>query len=294
MKLIDEIFGKECVCKGINKKGKCIIAEIDNKKYVIKNKSNDIEKIYDYLNSVKFEHYPKILIKNNKYYVYEYIDDVISPIEEKACDMINLIGLLHSKTTYYKEMDINEYKKLFEDTVQKIEDVKTYYDKLIGSIERHMFMSPSEYLIARNISKIFGALNYSKQNIIKWYNIVKSNNKKRVVRLYNNMDLNHVLRNSDLYLINWEKSINGSPILDLYNFYKMNYSISNFEQLMKQYEDKYPLEEEEKILFYTLISIPNKINFTFNEIINCKNIKKIVDYIYKSEILISQAYPTKK
>ena len=76
------------------------------------------------------------------------------------------------------------------------------------------------------------------------------------------MDLNHVLRNSDLYLINWEKSINGSPILDLYNFYKMNYSISNFEQLMKQYEDKYPLEEKVYHRFNSVILEDNDLILT--------------------------------
>ena len=34
-------------------------------------------------------------------------------------------------------------------------------------------MSPVEYLIARNISKIYESLNYSKENINKWYELVK-------------------------------------------------------------------------------------------------------------------------
>lgn len=288
MKLVDKLFDKQCTCKKVCKKGKCIIVEIDNNKYVIKIKNNNKNSIYEYLNSRNFNNYPKIVLDADNYIVYEYIEDVSSPLEQKAYDMISLISLLHKNTTYYKEMDIDEYKQIYENTINNINNITTYYDNLITTIERRLFMSPSEYLIARNISNIMGALNYSKEYITKWYDIVKQNNKRRVVTLYNNMDLNHILRNTDLYLISWGKSISGSPILDLYNFYKKNYNITDFSLLLKHYEEKYPLEECEKLLFNSLISIPEKINFTYNEFINTRRVKKIIDYIYKTEVLISK------
>lgn len=288
MKLVDKLFDKRCTCKNVCKKGRSIIVEVDNKKYVIKNKVNNVKSIYEYLNSRNFNNYPKLLLNNDKYNVYEYIEDVSSPLEQKAYDMISLISILHKNTTYYKEMDIDEYKEIFEKITNNINSTTEYYNNLINNIERHMFMSPSEYLIARNISKIMSALNYSKDSITKWYDIVKKDNKRRIVTLYNNMDLNHILRNTDLYLISWEKATEGSPILDIYNFYKKNYNIVDFNLLLKQYEEKYPLQESEKLLFNSLISIPNRINFTYNEFINTKRVKKIIDYIYKTEVLISK------
>ena len=153
-------------------------------------------------------------------------------------------------------------------------------------IETHVFMSPSEYLIARNISKIIGALNYSKKSIEEWYDAVKTIAKKRVVLLYNNIDINHVIRDKDLYLINWENSTHGIPIYDLYNFY-MKYALYfDFEDLFNYYESKYPLLDEEKKLFYVLISIPEIIKFTNDEINNCRNSKNMIDMIYKTEVLI--------
>ena len=98
-----------------------------------------------------------------------------------------------------------------------------YYNNLMNVIETHVFMSPSEYLIARNISKIMGSLQYSKSSINEWYDLVKTIAKKRVVLLYNNTDINHVVRGKDLYLINWDKSVHNIPIYDLYNFYKNKY-----------------------------------------------------------------------
>lgn len=286
MKRIKEIFN-ECYINKVTKKGKCLIADIDNKKLVIKEKNNhNIKETYDYLSSRSFDYYPKIIVDNDKYNVYEYIKETNTPIEQKAIDMMTLLSLLHNKTTFYKEMDINEYKEIFENISEKIEYTKNYYNNLMNVIETHVFMSPSEYLIARNISKIIGALNYSKKSIEEWYDAVKTIAKKRVVLLYNNIDINHVIRDKDLYLINWENSTHGIPIYDLYNFY-MKYALYfDFEDLFNYYESKYPLLDEEKKLFYVLISIPEIIKFTNDEINNCRNSKNMIDMIYKTEVLI--------
>lgn len=287
MKVIDEVFGEDCLVKDVRKKGKCLIANINDKKYAIKDKSNDnIKSIYEYLSSRNFDYFPKLIVDNDKYDIYEYIEEVDNPIEQKAYDMIDLISLLHNKTTYYKEMDIDEYKEIYESVSYKINSRMNYYNNLMNMIEREMFMSPSHYLIARNISKIFGSLDYSKKNINEWYDLVKTKGKKRLVTLYNNIDLNHVIRNKDLYLLSWDKSKTGIPIYDIYNFYFKYSKVLDFKDLLKHYENRYPLLEEEKKLFNILISIPDEIDFKSNEMDNCKNAKKIIDYIYKSEILV--------
>lgn len=287
MKVIDEVFGEDCLVKDVRKKGKCLIANINDKKYAIKDKSNDnIRNIYEYLSSRNFDYFPKLIVDNDKYDIYEYIEEVDNPIEQKAYDMIDLISLLHNKTTYYKEMDIDEYKEIYESVSYKINSRMNYYNNLINMIEREMFMSPSHYLVARNISKIFGSLEYSRKNINEWYDLVKTKGKKRLVTLYNNIDLNHVIRNKDLYLLSWDKSKTGIPIYDIYNFYFKYSKVLDFKDLLKHYEDRYPLLEEEKKLFNILISIPDEIDFKSNEMDNCKNVKKIIDYIYKSEVLV--------
>ena len=284
MRLINEVLGDKIVVNNIIKKGKCTIV---NKNYVIK-KGNDIKQKYDYLISRDFSFFPKLLSSTGSYNVFEYVEDLTSPLEQKALDMMVVLSNLHKKTTYYKDMDIDEYKKMFEDITNEIDYKMNYYNNLINNIELHMFQSPSEYLIARNISKILGALKYSKDNINKWYDLVKNSGKKRIVTLYNNMDLNHIIRNKNLYLISWDKSKNGMPIYDLYNFYNKYYNILDFNELLNQYEKEYKLLEDEKILLYSIISIPDVIEFSDNEVLNCKKVKKIIDYLYKSEVLISR------
>ena len=284
MRLINEVLGDKIVVNNIIKKGKCTIV---NKNYVIK-KGNDIKQKYDYLISRDFSFFPKLLSSTGSYNVFEYVEDLTNPLEQKALDMVVVLSNLHKKTTYYKDMDIDEYKKMFEDITNEIDYKMNYYNNLINNIELHMFQSPSEYLIARNISKILGALKYSKDNINKWYDLVKNSGKKRIVTLYNNMDLNHIIRNKNLYLISWDKSKNGMPIYDLYNFYNKYYNILDFNELLNQYEKEYKLLEDEKILLYSIISIPDVIEFSDNEVLNCKKVKRIIDYLYKSEVLISR------
>lgn len=289
MRRIKELFNDKIDVKNVIKKGNCVIATIDNKKYVIKNKcNNEICNLYEYLSSRNFEYFPKIINDNDKYNVYEYIEEIENPIEQKAYDMMSILSLLHNKTTYYKEMDIDEYKEIFENINYIIDSRMNYYNNLINMIESNIFISPSHYLIARNISKIFGALEYSKRNINEWYDLVKTKGKKRVVTLYNNIDLNHIIRNKEIYLISWDKSKIGSPIEDLYNFYEKYSNILDLRELLKYYENRYPLLEEEKMLFNILISIPSEIEFINKEIDNCKNIKKIIDSLYRSEVIISE------
>ena len=89
----------------------------------------------------------RIVIKsNNEYNAFEYINEVNNPMEQKAFDMVNLLSMLHNKTTFYKEMDKDEYKELFENIQNRINEVAYYYINLINMIETKIFMSPSEYL----------------------------------------------------------------------------------------------------------------------------------------------------
>ena len=291
MKLVESLFGNNVLVNEVVKKGKSTIVTINNNKYVVKKDKNNIDSIYNYLESRDFNGFPKILFSKDGYNVFEYLDNNINPIEQKAYDMITLLSLLHEKTTYYKPIDIDEYKEIYENLTNEIDYKMDYYNKVIDSIEMHMFWSPSEYLIARNISKIFGALTYSKKSLNNWYDIVKMKSNKRVVTIYNNIALDHVIRNEKLYLLSWDNSKRDIPIYDLYNFYKKYFNLFDFEELLKHYENKYKLTKDEKVLLCILISIPPLIKYDKDEIINCKNIKKIIDYLYKSEVVVSKIEP---
>ena len=170
------------------KNGKVIIVSDEVNKYVIK-KNQRNQEIFEYLRNRSFDYYPKILNdSNDSYEISEYIYDDYIPDEQKMLDLIKLVSLLHNKTTHYKEVDFADYKTIYETLSNNIEYLYSYYNDIITLIETKVYMSPSEYLLARNISKIFGSLNFSKQELEKWYKLVENKTKQRVVVLHNNLN----------------------------------------------------------------------------------------------------------
>ncbi len=275
-------------------KGKVTIIDTNNGKYVIKEKNRENNSsIYDYLNSRNFNYYPKILSDDeDDYVVTEYIESSMMPDEQKLMDLIDLVSLLHSKTTHYKEVDVADYKKLYEDIANNIEYLYSYYNDIITIIESKVYMSPSEYLLARNISSIFSALSYSKDELEKWYELINKKTKQRLVVLHNNLDMSHFISNKQTYLINWDKSKIDMPIFDLYKLYKHHNLDYDFEEVLQRYERNYPLLEEERKLLFILIILPDKIDFDENNYEMTKRVSRLIDSIYKTQQLISPYYST--
>ncbi len=293
MQKIKELLAKyELKPLRYDKMGKVTIVGTRDGNYVLKKHQKN--NIYDYLNSRNFNYYPKILGIENDYEISEYISEINMPSEQKITDMIDLVALLHNKTTFFKEVDEEVYKKIYEDINNNIDYLNNYYEDTISIIETRVYMSPSEYLLARNISKILSSLNFCKHEIDNWYNLVKNKRKQRYAILHNNLDLNHFLKNERSYLISWDKAKVDIPIFDLYKLYK-KYSLDyDFEYILKRYEASYHLLEDEKKLLFILISLPDKIEFDTTEYNITKQISKQIDNLYKTESLISQYYPKKE
>ena len=118
------------------KRGKVTIVSTKKGKYVIKNKNRENTDIFKYLSSRSFNYFPrKISSEDDEYELTEYIEEPNIPKEQKMTDMIDLIALLHSKTTYYKEVDLDDYIKIYEDINNNIEYLYSYYNDIITLIE---------------------------------------------------------------------------------------------------------------------------------------------------------------
>ena len=95
------------------KNGKVLLLETKENKYAFKENSNNID-IYNYLNSRSFNYYPKVITdKLDQFEITKYEEEINMPIEQKISDMISLVSLLHFKTSYFKEIDNNEYLNLY-------------------------------------------------------------------------------------------------------------------------------------------------------------------------------------
>ncbi len=290
----DRVLKKYNICPlGYEKKNNVVLVNTKDRKYVLKKRNSDVNKIFRYLTTRSFNYYPYIYDEDEDYDIYEYLDNYDISKEEKASDLINLVSLLHTKTTHYRNVDIDDYKVIYEEIDNKLNDLLEYYTSLNDYIDGEIFMSPSRYLLARNISKIYALIDYLKQELTSWYSLIKDSDKQRIVLVHNNLELDHLIRNDNSYLISWDNAKFDIPIYDLYKFYKKNYNDVDFSILLEEYEKRYPLSLEEKKLLFILVSLPDKIEFTNNDYENTLNVNKMLDYIYKTDKLISPYYSNK-
>lgn len=278
--------------KSIKKVNNSFVVDTGDKKYVLKNRKNDIDEKFNYLLSRNFDYFPRHSSVGD-YDIYEYIENANISDEEKLYEIIDLISLLHTKTTRYKNIDIDDYKVIYENLDKKINYLNVYYSELNDLIDTEIYMSPSHYLLALNMSKIYSALSFCKIELDNWYELIKNNPKQRVAYIHNNLELNHLVRGTNPYLVSWEKSKVDLPIFDLLDLYDKYYQKTDFDILLNNYQKRYPLKDEELKLFFIKISIPEKIEFDIDELENTKRVKRVLEMLNKGDKLIKPYYNNK-
>ena len=266
------------------KVGKVVIADTNIGKIVIKENSNK-DYIFNYLNTRNFNYYPEILEKDN-YIISKYVEDVDIPKEQKILDLIDLVSLMHSKTTHFKEVSNDEYKKIYEDLSNNYQYLYEYYLDMITIIDDKVFMSPKEYTLAVNISYIFKCIEIGKNYLEDFQNKIDGLNKMRVAVVHNNLDLSHYITNN--YLISWDKSKIDMPIFDLYNLYNNHNKDFSFIEILKRYESDYPLKDYERQLLFILITMPKKLEFDDTEYNMCIKIIDEIERIKKTHSFIEE------
>lgn len=272
-------------------KGKTTVLETTSGNFIVKEKNNDIKSIYNYLLSRNFDYFPKLIDESRKdVNVFESIEDTLMPKEQRIEDLIEVVSLLHNKTSYHKEVTEDNYKEIYENIKSNIDYAREYYNKLYDTYMLEVYMAPSHYSLMRSISKVLSALDFCDNELNEWYDIVKEETKQRVALIHNNLEVDHFLRNDKSYLISWDYAKIDTPVLDLVKLYKKEYFNYNFDSIIKRYFSKYPLNESEQKLFFILISLPPVINLDALEFENCSRVREMLDYVFKTEILVRPYY----
>lgn len=262
--------------------------KIINNEYVVKHKNTSLFETFNYLLSRSFDYFPEVISEREEEMVYKYIEDISEPSEQKIIDLMNLLSLLHSKTTIYKEIDIDNYKLIYENISNQIIECYNYYSNLIDEIDMIVYMSPVDYIVARNISLIFSSLEYARDGIERWYQLIKDKRQVRVVTIHNNASLDHYVKNDKSYLVSWDRATVDMPIYDLINVYKKHYLEFDFVTIFKVYFSKYPFLEEEMLLFLSILAIPDKIRYYDSQYQMVVEVRRLLDYIYKTGEIIRE------
>ena len=277
----------------LTKKKNVTIIDSTSGTFVVKEKKdNKVAQAYEYLISRNFDYFPKLALEDREEVnVFEYVEDVPIPKEQKAIDMIDLVSLLHSKTTYFKEVTEDKYKEIYENLKDNIIYTENYYNFLYEKLIEEIYPSPSHYLLIRNIYKIFAVLDFCTKELDEWFDQVRADLKTRVAFIHNNLETDHFIKNTREYLISWENSKIDSPVLDLIVFYQKEYMNLNFEPILERYLRNYPLSPSEKQLFFIVISIPPIVTLEGSELNITKEIRKKLDYMFKTENLVKSMMP---
>ncbi|MDD6879615.1 MAG: hypothetical protein PUD59_05285 [bacterium] len=290
MRKIKELFKKyDYVINKYSEEGNINIVQTDNGKFIVKKKkNNDNRELFRYLKSKNFNCYLDYINDDqDNFMIFPYIDSVTVDQNEKAKDLMLLISSLHSKTTFYKKRSLNETKEFYEEQLNKLNELNKYYEDIRLMLEEKEYLSPSQFLLLRNISWIFHSLDSSKYFLDNWYSIVKDKKNKRVCLIHGNLEFNHLLYNEYKAIISWDKARNDTPVIDLINLYQKEYKKTEFYNLFRIYEELSPLSIEEKYLLFSLMLIPNKIEFDKKEILNTKDVYNLVSYLQTSSDIIS-------
>lgn len=265
-------------------KGKSTILETTCGDFIIKPKNKDINELYTYLTNRGFMNYPKIIDSSrDEVNVFEYVEDIKLPKEQKCDDLIEIIASLHNKTSYFKEVSEDKFKSIYEDIKSNINYLSNYYNTLYEIGFNEVYESPSNYIFMRNYFKINAALEYANNELDNWYSLVTSETKIRVCLIHNNLELNHLLNNK---LISWDNYMIDTPVIDIVKLYKKEWKNIDFSEILERYMYKFPLLEYEKKLLFILISMPPEIKKSDNEFEKCKVVSEVMDYVFKTEELI--------
>ena len=263
------------------KKGKIYIISDKKKTYVIKLNTNNSD-IYKYLLSRDFLFFPEMLsLKNSNYDMYEYIPEIKEDKEQKIEDLIVIIAKLHNKTSYLREIDLDEIKSIYESIKKEIDKTKDFYIKINDLIDKEVFLSPPEYLLIRNISLIYYALNLANNYIDDWYRTIINEKSIRVSLLHNNISIEHLIINEDKYLISWDKAYFDNPIYDIEGIYRKYYASIEFANALRIYEKNNKLNCLEYKLLVARLLIPKIIYFSSNTLQDTEEINEEISFLNK-------------
>lgn len=266
------------------------ILTLDDEQVVVKERRKNQKELFSYLDSKDF-HYalkPVNLEALDEFDIYPFVLETVKRKDEKAVDMMYILSLLHNKTSYYKEMILDDIKAIYEDLDNRIDYLYYYYQSLQDSLEKKVYMAPDEYLLMRNITSVYRLLHYAKGTNEKWYSQVKMKKSIRYVMLHSNLEVDHFLQGDHPYLISWDHARRDFPIYDFLNFFQNEYADLDMNSLFQIYKHKYPFTKEEETLFFTLISLPPKLVLERNTYNKYSDVHSFVTYLNKSIDFLSK------
>lgn len=268
-------------CRYVN--GKKIV-ETDSGEFFVQPKKSNKAEVYSYLEKRDFPFFlPLINSYRDSYEIYPYVTDSISK-EDKAVDLMHLLSLLHTKTTSYQDVVLDQVKATYEDMLSQFEYLEMYYRNLQDYIESKVYMSPEESFLIQNMSLVYEQLHSGKYFIEQWYQIKSKAKKERIVFLHNHLSLSNFIDSKSPMLSQWDFAKKGYPVYDFYSFYRNHYLELEMVSLFQIYQSKFQFTQDEMFLFYSLLCLVWKVEVKENHYDNTIRVRELTLYLQKSKL----------
>ncbi len=272
----------------ITLKNQINIIESSSGKFILKKEDKDLFTLYSYLDSRGLNCYP-LLIRNfnEEENLLEYVNKVDLPKEQYLEEMARELGNLHLKTSYDKNVTLDEILFIKDNIENNIKYLEQKYRLIIKEILLHEYMEPKEYLFIRNYYKIEEALDFCQRELNSWYDAIKDQNSVRVCLLHNNLSLEHfIVSESKNVFISFDHYRFDMPLLDLVKFYNDSKIYNEFSFFLRQYFKIIDYSKEERSLLFLLLSLPD--NIELND--NMNTLVDKIDKVFITEELIRPYY----
>ena len=256
---------------------KYVLVYSDKDIFLIKSHNIDIDKLFRYFKVINFVGYIYPIKVTDDYELYRYYSDCSLDVYDKAKEIINTLVDLHTKSYSFFEYSPSEKEKIYDLYNEKIDKCFSYYLNLQDSIEEMEIIKPSYYLLLNNVSKFYKLLNLSKNYLDKFYN--SDNNHYREALLVGNTVFSNFSFSDKKYFIDWDESRRDLLVWDFIFFYKENYKYIDAIGLYDYYNSKISLSDNELNLFFTIISIPEVIDFSGTEFTNTIRVRDTINYV---------------
>ncbi|MBQ8892615.1 MAG: hypothetical protein IJ068_07130 [Bacilli bacterium] len=271
----------------IEYKNKVIIIDTNTGKYVYKDNNN--YKTYEYLMKRGFSYFPKpINSEDTPYEIVPFINEQDVDREQKANDLINIVSFLHQKTFSFKEMDLDELKKMYEKMQDDANYLMSYYSDINEIIDNTTFMSPAMYLLVRNIDLFYYLITFIKIESTTWYNEIKNKKNIRYVMLHNNLDSSHLLENNSSYLISWDKAHIGLSYIDLRKILEDNYYYLDIEDVLEDYVKNNKLSSNEQLFLLLNLAMVKKFELSNDVYLDCYKLNNYIGYLRKIALIVQK------
>ncbi len=273
----------------ITKMGHVYIMDTMEGIFVLKESSFSYPELYDYLFSHDFTNVPKLMKDSRKNcYVFQFEKDVTEEKNQKFRDLCGIVSLLHHKTSYFKKIAEERYEDIYNSLSFQMQDLQHKYEANFDTFVTCDNYSPAVYLFLRNYSLFSYSFFQCKKYLEEWFLLVKEKNQERVCYIHNDLKLEHYIKNDNNYIISWEKSCVDTPVLDIFHLYQNEFLNVDIQGNIDAYFERFSWNQEEKMLFLTLILMPKEIDFNLDEYELCKDIRRLIIYYQKSLDIVSK------